>query len=262
MTAAPRRAVAVVTGAGRGLGRGIAAALAGAGFDLVLSWHKDKDAVNDTLASCQDLGSEVRELQGDVADPATSKALVAVALSELGSLDVWVNNAGVSEFAPLVKTTTEQMVRMVDVNVLGTFHGLRAAARSMIDTGTRGRVINIASDLGVQAAPGLGGYSATKFAVVGLTQAGAIELGPAGITVNAVCPGTVETDMVVAEERAEAELNGVSMQEVHRRLLDAVPSGRLCTVEDVGQMVAWLAGPEASYVNGQALCVNGGSVLH
>jgi len=262
VTPAPPRAVAVVTGAGRGLGRGIATALAGARFDLVLSWHRDKDSVSDTLSSCESLGSKVRELQGDVVDPSTSDALVSVALSELGSLDVWVNNAGVSVFAPLTETTAAQMGRMVDVNLMGTFHGLRAAARSMVATGTRGKIINVASDLGVQAAMGLGGYSATKFAVVGLTQAAALELGPAGITVNAVCPGTVETDMVMAEEEAEAELKGVSLEEVHRRLVDGVPAGRLCTVEDVGQMVAWLAGPDASYVNGQALCVNGGSVLH
>jgi len=262
VSTATRRAVAVVTGAGRGLGRGIALSLARAGFDLVLCWHRDKDAVHDTLLACETAGSQVRELQGDVSDPATSQDLVDTALAELGSLDVWVNNAGVSVFAPVTETTDEQMRRMVDVNVLGAFHGLRAAARSMTATATRGRIINVASDLGVQAAPGLGGYSATKFAVVGLTQAAAVELGPAGIAVNAVCPGTVETDMVLAEERAEADLRGVSVDDVRRRLVDAVPSGRLCSVEDVGQMVAWLAGPDASYVNGQALCVNGGSVLH
>jgi meso-butanediol dehydrogenase/(S,S)-butanediol dehydrogenase/diacetyl reductase len=151
---------------------------------------------------------------------------------------------------------------MVDVNLMGTFHGLRAAARSMVATATKGAIINVASDLGVQAASGLGGYSATKFAVVGLTQAAALELGPAGITVNAVCPGTVETDMVVAEEEAEAAQKGVTRDEVRRRLVEGVPAGRLCTVEDVGHLVTWLAGPHASYVNGQALCVNGGSVLH
>ncbi len=262
MKPGPRRPVAVVTGAGRGLGRGIATALAGAGFDLVLSWHKDKDAVNDTLSSCEYLGSKVRELQGDVVGPTMSDALVTLALSELGSLDVWVNNAGVSVFAPLTETTAEQMGRMVDVNLMGTFHGLRAAARSMVATATRGKIINVASDLGVQAAMGLGGYSATKFAVVGLTQAAALELGPAGITVNAVCPGTVETDMVLAEEagrgRAQGRLARAGAPPFGRRGAGRPPlhgRGR----RQVGGLVG---GADASYVNGQALCVNGGSVLH
>jgi len=122
--------------------------------------------------------------------------------------------------------------------------------------------VNVASDLGLQAAPLLAGYSATKFAVVGLTQAAAMELAPAGVTVNAVCPGTVETDMVLAEQRAEAELTSSTVAEVRRRLVAEVPAGRLCTAEDVGALVAWLAGPGAQHVTGQSICVNGGSIRH
>ncbi|HTZ08181.1 MAG TPA: SDR family NAD(P)-dependent oxidoreductase [Acidimicrobiales bacterium] len=258
----PQRRVAVVTGAGRGLGRGIAMALAASGLDLVLGWHRDKEALADTVAACRDQGAVVEELQGDVTEPGTAEQLAALAQRAFGALDVWVNNAGVSVYAPVLDTSVAAMRRMVDVNLLGTFHGVQAAGRSMLDTATAGRIVNVASDLGVQAAPGLGGYSATKFAVVGLTQAAAVELGPAGITVNAVCPGTVETDMVLAEEQAEAALHGIGLDDVRRRLLAAVPAGRLCTTEDVGRMIAWLAGPDAAYVNGQALCVNGGSVLH
>ena len=133
---------------------------------------------------------------------------------------------------------------MMRVNFLGTVSGTQAAASAMIGPDSDGgRIINIASDLGVAAAALLAGYSATKFAVVGLTQAAALELAPYGITVNAVCPGTVETDMVLAEERAEARWTATTADSVHHRLVSAVPAGRLCTPEDVGALVAWLSSP-------------------
>jgi NAD(P)-dependent dehydrogenase (short-subunit alcohol dehydrogenase family) len=128
--------------------------------------------------------------------------------------------------------------------------------------GRPGRIVNIASDLGLQAFPYLGGYAATKFAVVGLTKTAALELGPSGITVNAVCPGTAETDMVTAERASETTLTGSSPDEVRASYLDGIPAGRFCTPEDVGGLVAWLCGPAAAYITGQAICINGGSVLH
>jgi NAD(P)-dependent dehydrogenase (short-subunit alcohol dehydrogenase family) len=115
------------------------------------------------------------------------------------------------------------MARMVDVNLLGTFHGLQAAARSMSAETRDGRIVNLASDLGVQAAPLLGGYAATKFAVVGLTQAAAVELAPLGITVNAVCPGTAETDMVMAERTSEVEVRGMTADEIRQSYLAPFP---------------------------------------
>jgi meso-butanediol dehydrogenase / (S,S)-butanediol dehydrogenase / diacetyl reductase len=257
-----KRPVAVVTGGSRGLGRGIALALARAGFDLVLGYRSGTEALAVTVAECEASDASVLSERGDVTDERTAAQLCALAWSSLGRLDVWVNNAGVSVYAPVVETSAAEMEQMVAVNLLGTFHGLRAAARSMLAAGAPGRIVNVASDLGVQAAPGLAGYSATKSAVVGLTQAAALELSPHGICVNAVCPGTVETDMVLAEQRAEATLSGSSLDDVRRRMLDAVPAGRLCTVDDVGALVAWLAGADSGYVTGQALCVNGGSILH
>ena len=150
---------------------------------------------------------------------------------------MWVNNAGVSVFAPFLETTVSDMERMLQVNFLGTFHGVQAAGAAMRETGRGGRIVNVASDLGVLAAPMLAGYSATKFAVVGLTQAAAVELAPYGITVNAVCPGTVETDMVLSEETAEAALTGASIEDVRDRLVKDVPAGRLCNVDDVAALV-------------------------
>lgn len=252
--------VAVVTGAGRGLGRGIALALAAVGFDLVLGWHADRAAVEAAADDVAAGGRAAVTCQGDVADPSTADRLLAAAL-ELGPLGAWVNNAGVSVLAPVVDTTADAMGRMVEVNLLGTFHGVRAAARWFVDNGVAGRIVNVASELGVQAFRYLGGYAATKFAVVGLTQAAALELGTAGITVNAVCPGTAETDMVLAERVSEQGLTGRSADDVRRSYLDGIPAGRFCEPADVGALVAFLCSPAAAYVTGQALCVNGGSVL-
>jgi NAD(P)-dependent dehydrogenase (short-subunit alcohol dehydrogenase family) len=206
-------------------------------------------------------GWPARAVAGDVVDPATATALVSAA-AELGQLAVWVNNAGVSVLAPLIDTTSDEMAHMVDVNVMGTFHGTRAAAAAMIAAGSGGRIVNIASEAGVQAFPLLGAYSATKFAVVGLTQAAAIELGIHGITVNAICPGTAETDMVLAEREREVAISGRSPDEVRGSYLDGIPLGRFCEPDDVGALVAFVAGPGGAYVTGQSLCTNGGSVLH
>jgi NAD(P)-dependent dehydrogenase (short-subunit alcohol dehydrogenase family) len=296
--------VAVVTGGGRGLGRGIALALAEAGFDLVLGWRCDSEAVAATAAAVRatatagtgtGTGPRVLVVQGDVADPATAKLLLDAAVT-LGGPTAWVNNAGVSVLAPILDTDPADMARMVETNLLGTFHGLQAAGRwfttegaasrgatsegatsegaasegaasrgaASRGAGRAGRIVNLASDLGVQACANLGGYAATKFAVVGLTQAAAVELAPHGITVNAVCPGTAETDMVLAERASQVALSGgaVDGDDVRASYLDAIPAGRFCTPADVGALVAWLCGPAAGYVTGQAICVNGGSVLH
>ncbi len=199
---------------------------------------------------------------GDVADAGTAKALLDAAVAGLGGLDAWVNNAGVSMLAPVVDTSPADIARMIDVNLMGTVHGLQAAARWFLDERRPGRIVNIASVRGARC--GLrtfGGYAASKFAVVGLTQSAAIELAPAGITVNAVCPGTAETDMVLAERRSEVAITGTSAHDVRQSYLDGIPVGRFCDPADVGAAVAYLAGPGASYVTGQSICVNGGSVL-
>ena len=253
--------VAVVTGASRGIGRGIACALADAGFDIVIGFTSDAVAAEHTKSLVEVAGRRASLVAGDIALPSTSAALVDAAVA-LGRLDAWVNNAGVSVLAPVLATKPSAMARMVDVNLMGTLHGLQAAAHCFLAAGSPGRIVNVASDLGVQAVPNLGAYAATKFAVVGLTQAAALELAVDAITVNAVCPGTVETDMVLAERADEVSLAGSSLEEVRQAYLDAIPAGRFCTPADVGSLVAWLCSPESSYVTGQAICVNGGSILH
>jgi meso-butanediol dehydrogenase/(S,S)-butanediol dehydrogenase/diacetyl reductase len=252
---------AVVTGASRGLGRGIAVALAGAGFDVVVGCRQERGGAQSTADEVRRHGRRAEVVEGDVSDPATAKLLIEAAVA-LGGPDAWVNNAGVSVLGPVIDTAPADLARMLEVNVLGTLHGLQAAAGWLVEHGRGGRVVNVASDLAVQACRYLGGYAATKFAVIGLTQAAAVELGPAGVTVNAVCPGTAETDMVLAERASESRLTGLSTSAVRDSYLDAIPAGRFCTPEDVGGLVAWLCSPAASYVTGQSFCINGGSVLH
>ena len=252
---------AVVTGASKGIGRAIAIALAHDGWDVVVNFSTNEGAAKETADAVTDAGAKALVVGGDVTDPATSARLVGAA-AELGTLEAWVNNAGVSVLAPIIDTSPTDMERMLAVNYMGTFHGLQAAARTMVAAGTHGRIVNVASEAAVLTFRYMGAYAASKFAVVGLTQAAAIELGAHGISVNAVGPGTTETDMVLAERRSEVSITGDPAEDVRASYLANIPLGRFCTPEDTAALVAWLVSPAAAYVTGQIICNNGGSVLH
>ena len=257
----PPTPVAVVTGGARGLGVAITRRLAADGFAVVIGHRTSKDEAARLADDLTAVGRTAVAVAGDVADPATSTAL-ADAAEALGPLTVWVNNAGVSTLAPLLETPLEDLDRQVQVNLYGTYLGLQEAARRMISAGTPGRIVNVASEAGLQAFPLLGAYSATKVAVVGLSQAAALELAEHGITVNAACPGTAETDMVLAERDSEVHHRGLDHDEVRAGYLAGIPLGRFCDPDDVAALVGFLASPAASYLTGQALCTNGGAVLH
>jgi len=253
--------VAVVTGAGRGLGQGIALALAADGADLVLGYRRDAAAAEETAAACRAAGVRVELVAGDVREPGTAKALADAAVQGLGGLDVWVNNAGVSFIAPVLETDPAELAALLDVNVIGVLHGLRAAAAVMVPQG-HGRIVNLASDAGLQGFRYLGGYAASKFAVIALTQTLALELAGTGVTVNAVCPGTAETAMNEAEWATQMALTGRTRDDVRTEYLADIPVGRFCEPADVGAAVAFLASDRASFVTGQSWCINGGTVLH
>jgi NAD(P)-dependent dehydrogenase (short-subunit alcohol dehydrogenase family) len=252
---------AVVTGASKGIGRGIAIALARDGWDVVVNYSSNEGAAKETADAVADAGARAVVVGGDVTDPATSERL-AEAACELGTLEAWVNNAGVSVLGPVVDTSVADMERMLAVNYMGTFHGVQAAARTMLAENTPGRIVNVASEAAVLTFRYLGPYAASKCAVVGLTQAAAIELGPHGISVNAVGPGTTETDMVFAERRSEVSITGDPSDDVRDAYLANIPLGRFCTPDDTGALVAFLVSPAGAYVTGQIICNNGGSVLH
>jgi NAD(P)-dependent dehydrogenase (short-subunit alcohol dehydrogenase family) len=259
---AGHRPVAVVTGGGRGIGRGICHALARDGYDLVLGWTKGAEQVTSTIGELQALGVDAVGVQGDIADPMTSALLSEAALDSFGRLDCWVNNAGIIVAGPLLELSVDDVMRAFEVNFLGTFHGVQAAGRAMVAAGSGGRIINIASEAALRAWPLYGAYAPSKFAQIGLTQVAAIELGPHGIMVNAVCPGLIETDMVAEKWPIEAEVRGCTVDDIRAESAADTLTGKLCTPEDVGAMVAWLAGPGAGNFTGQALCVNAGVTMH
>lgn len=243
--------VAVVTGGARGLGAGIADRLARAGARVVIA---DVTDGADTAAALDGSGHEAREL--DVTDTSAVEALTRSVAADLGSLDILVNNAGVSQpIGTMVDTTDEVIDRVFAVNVRGVIACSRAAARIMLEQG-RGRIINVASQTGKRAWPDWGVYSASKFAVVGITQVMAQELAPT-VAVNAICPGTMMTDMTRGGFSASLA-EGDSLEKALAAKAATIPFGRLGTADDIGAMAAWLASDDCSFTTGATLNLTGG----
>ena len=241
--AAPRRVV--VTGAARGIGASIARAFVDAGDQVVLIDRAD--GVADTAA---DLGA--KSVTCDLADPTDARRGIAEAIDTLGGIDVLVNNAGIFEIVPLLEIGAEQWSRMFDINTRSMLITTQVAARRMIDQGTGGRIVNMASMGGKDPAAGQSHYAASKAAVIALTQAAAKELGEYGITVNALCPGYVLTEMG-ADTRTPEMVAGWSALS---------PLGRCADPDDVAGVAVFLASPAASYLTGQAFNVTGGMIMH
>jgi meso-butanediol dehydrogenase/(S,S)-butanediol dehydrogenase/diacetyl reductase len=198
----------------------------------------------------------------DVTDRESIRQAADEAEKALGSLEVWVSNAGVSTMAPFTETTEEDWDRNLDVNAKGVFLCGQEAARRLIGRGEGGVIVNTASMAGKRGAvPFLSAYVASKFAVVGLTQAMAYELAPHGIRVNCVCPGYVSTGMQERELGWEAKLRGTSSQEIRELYLADTPMGRLETPDDVARVVGFLASPDAGFITGEAIAVNGGAYM-
>ena len=249
--------VAGVTGAGSGIGAAIATELGRRGYHVVLS---DID-----LASAERVASTLESAQAlalDVTDAAACEALVGGVVQEHGRLDVWVSNAGISKMQRFVDISSSDLKRNFEVNTFGVFYCGQAVARAMIALGTRGSIVNTASMAAKQGGvPFLADYVASKFAVLGLTQAMAYELAPFGIRVNSVCPGFVATAMQTRELAWEAELRGVEPDLVKQMWIDATPLARLETPEDVAKVVAFLASDDAAFLTGESISVNGGAYM-
>jgi NAD(P)-dependent dehydrogenase (short-subunit alcohol dehydrogenase family) len=259
VSAATEGRQAIVTGAGRGIGRAIALAAASSGYRVGVLDHDAAlavavaAAINDQANGHADgNGSnsgperEAVPLVADVAD----EAAVERAVDAFGAVpDLWVNNAGIVRFGPLLDQAVTDWRTVVDVNLTGTFVGARAAARRMVAAGVTGSIVNITSMNGVAPGPNAGAYGATKAAVALLTQQMAVEWGPKGIRVNAVAPGLIDAGM---SEPIYAD------PEFRERRGSKVPLGRLGTAEDVAAVVLFLASPGAAYVTGQNILVDGG----
>jgi NAD(P)-dependent dehydrogenase (short-subunit alcohol dehydrogenase family) len=251
------RPIAGVTGSGSGIGAAIAATLGARGFHVV--------ATDIDLQSAEATASRVESGQAlrlDVTDPDAVDAAVNGVVAEHGRLDVWVANAGISKMQRFVDVSPTDLRRTFEVNTYGIFYCGQAAARAMIALATPGRIINTASMAAKQGGvPFLSDYVASKFAVLGLTQAMAFELAPYGIRVNCVCPGFVATPMQTRELRWEADLRGVDPDTVRQMWIDDTPLARLETPEDVAKVVAFLASDDAEFITGEAISVNGGAFM-
>ncbi len=241
--------VALVTGGSRGIGRAVAAALADAGACVAIV---ARDGARARAAAAELPGGTAAGHRGyacDVADADAVDELVKRVEAELGSLDVLVNNAGVTDDNLLVRLSDEAWDRVLDTNLKGAFHLIRAAARGMMRR-RAGRIINITSVVGVTGNKGQANYAASKAGLIGLTKSVAKELASRGVLCNAVAPGFIDTEMTAALPEA-----------ARAGLLAQIALGRLGRPEDVAGVVRFLAGPAASYVTGQTLVVDGGMVM-
>ncbi|GAA4081906.1 acetoin reductase [Actinomadura miaoliensis] len=252
--------VAVVTGAGRGIGRAIALRLAADGADIAVNDVRAESA-QAVAEEIEALGRRAVALPADVSDRDAVFGLVDTTVDALGRLDVMVSNAGIAQVKPLTEVTPDELETLFRVNVFGVIYCLQAAAARMRAQGTGGKIINAASIAGHSGFDYLGAYSATKFGVVGLTQAAAKELAPHGITVNSYCPGIVGTDMWdLIDGKLGAHL-GLGKGQALERYAAGIPLGRVQTPEDVAAFVSYLAGPDSDYMTGQSVMIDGGLVM-
>ncbi|WP_312605253.1 acetoin reductase [Kosakonia cowanii] len=251
--------VALVTGAGQGIGRGIALRLAKEGASLMLV---DMNAANlEAVAKeVQALGRKVATFVADISQRDQVYAAIDHAEEALGGFDIIVNNAGIAQVQPLADVTPEEVDRIMRINVQGTLWGIQAAAKKFIDRQQKGKIINACSIAGHDGFALLGVYSATKFAVRALTQTAAKEYASRGITVNAYCPGIVGTGMWEEIDRRFSDITGAPLGETYKKYVEGIALGRAETPEDVAGLVAYLAGPDSDYVTGQAILIDGGLI--
>ena len=241
--------IALVTGAGRGIGRAIAIALAKEGAEVVINYNGSEERAKEVKQTIEENGGKASIYKCNVSDFAACEAMIKDIVKEYGHLDILVNNAGITKDGLLMKMSEEDFDKVLDTNLKGTFHTIRAALRQMIRQRS-GRIINMASVVGVSGNAGQANYAASKAGVIGLTKTAAREVASRGITVNAVAPGFIETDMteVLPEKIKEASAA-------------QIPLGKFGKAEDVANAVAFLASEDAGYITGQVLHVDGGMVM-
>jgi 3-oxoacyl-[acyl-carrier protein] reductase len=240
---------ALVTGGSRGIGKAIGPRLARQGADVAFSYHGNAEAAKATADEIESIGTKALAIQGDVKDPESAEAVVKAALEAFGKVDILVNNAGITRDDLIMRMTEEAWRDVLETNLFGAFWMTKAVTRPMLKARS-GRIVNITSVSGQAGQMGQANYSSAKAGLIGLTKATARELASRGITVNAVAPGFVLTELT--QNLPEA---------LQTELIARTPLGRFGTVEEVADAVAFLASDEARYITGQVLAVDGGLVM-
>ncbi|MEV2280811.1 3-oxoacyl-[acyl-carrier-protein] reductase [Paenibacillus larvae] len=241
--------VALVTGASRGIGRAIALCLAEAGTDVAVNYAGNEQAAAEVVQQIEAMGRKAAMMRADVSKAQEADQLVKDTLEQLGKLDILVNNAGITRDNLIMRMKEEEFDTVIATNLKGVFNCVKAATRPMMKQRS-GRIINISSVVGVLGNPGQANYVAAKAGVIGLTKAAARELASRGITVNAVAPGFIETDMT--DQLPE---------DVKAKMLEDIPLAKLGQPEDVAKTVLFLASADSSYMTGQTLHVDGGMYM-
>ena len=251
--------VALITGASQGIGRAIALRLAKNGVDIAIV-AQNKEKMDAVAKEVQALGRRATVFVADVRNRDQVYAAVDYAEKELGGFDIMVNNAGIAQVQPLSEVTPQEVEAIFKVNIEGVLWGIQAAAKKFKARGHKGKIINASSVAGHNGFAMLGVYSATKFAIRGLTQAAALEYANDGITVNAYCPGIVGTNMWVEIDERFAKLTNVPRGATYNKYVEGIALGRAETPDDVAAFVSYLAGPDSDYMTGQAPIIDGGIV--
>lgn len=244
------RKIALVTGGSRGIGRAICVKLAKDGADIVFNYQSGAEAAEQTKKLCEEAGARVLAVRADVANPEDCDRLISEAAAfGNGRIDILVNNAGITRDNLLGRMKNEELDAVLDVNVKGSFYMMRGVSKLMLRQKS-GCIVNMSSVVGVLGNAGQVNYAASKAAVIGMTKSLARELASRHISVNAVAPGMIETDMT-----------GVMSESVREKVLESIPFRHMGKPEDIANVVAFLAGEGGSYITGQVLCVDGGMAI-
>lgn len=243
------RKVAIITGASRGIGRAAAIRLARMGMDIVFTYNSGVSAAEDTKALCVAEGAKVLAVQADVSKSENCDQLIEQAMEFGGRIDVLVNNAGITRDALAIRMTDEQFDQVIDTNLKGAFYMMRAVSKQMMKQRS-GRIINISSVVGVMGNAGQMNYAASKAGVIGMTKTLARELASRKVTVNAIAPGMIETDMT-----------GAMTDKAKEAMKATIPLGEMGKPEDIAGAIEFLASEASRYITGQVLCVDGGMAI-
>ncbi len=241
--------VALVTGGSRGIGRSICLALAKEGANIVTCYANGADAANETVRLCEELGVKAMAVKTDVSNYEEVSALVAKTKEEFGRIDILVNNAGITKDNLILKMTEEDFTQVIDTNLKGAFLFTKDVSKIMLKQRS-GRIINISSVVGVRGNAGQVNYSASKAGLIGMTKSTAKELASRGITVNAIAPGFIETDMT-----------GKLSEAVVEEMLKSIPMKTMGNGDDIANLACFIASDEARYITGQVICVDGGMAM-